>query len=101
MDLIGGYEQVRLEIADIESLLSFEENKRQAVWRGAVRMNNNRARLLKETKEKDWADVRAVKWANSSVILESDESVALSIPEHCKYQFVIQTEGNHFVPFLQ
>ena len=92
LDLVGGYEQVRREIANTE--VDFALKKKQAVWRGAVKTNKNRKDLLRVTAGNDWADVLGIQWANASDLKAQDSVKALTMPEHCQYQFVIQTEGN-------
>lgn len=91
LDLVGAYHDVRREIT--ESELPFEKKTKQAVWRGAVATNGHREELIKVTEKKDWADVRAIVWAGMSDLVSEDQAKALSMPEHCKYQFVIHTEG--------
>lgn len=90
-DLIGGYEQVRREIANTE--VDFTAKKKQVVWRGALKTNPLRTDLLKATANKEWANVQAMQWSNSTAVADQDLSNALAIPEHCQYQFVVQTEG--------
>jgi hypothetical protein len=91
LKLVGGYEQIRQEIEDIE--LEFSMKKKQAVWRGAVKTNEHRKELLRVTKEKEWADVKTVKWSSAADPKVSDGSPPISMPEHCQYQFLIHTEG--------
>jgi hypothetical protein len=88
--LIGGYEQIRREIADSE--INFADKKRQVVWRGVSGTNSLRKDLLRVTANKEWADVQDIEWANSTAV-DQVTSGAIAIPEHCQYQFVIQTEG--------
>lgn len=91
LDLVGAYDEVRREIAEAE--MDFDKKKKQAVWRGAVATNGHRAELIKVTEGKDWADVRAIVWAGVSDIASEDQAKALSMPQHCQYQYVIHTEG--------
>jgi len=87
LDLVGSYDQIRREIADSE--VAFEVKRKQVVWRGAVQTNKMREDLLKVTKQKYWADVKSIEWSGVSEV----KGDPLSMPEHCQYQFVIQTEG--------
>lgn len=91
LDLVGAYDEVRRKIAKAE--MKFEQKTKQAVWRGAVATNGHRDELIKVTENKEWADVRAIVWAGISDLVSEDQAKALSMPEHCKYQFVIHTEG--------
>ncbi|TWU70633.1 hypothetical protein ED733_001181 [Metarhizium rileyi] len=94
LDLVGAYNEVRQKIAEAET--KFEQKTKQAVWRGAVATNGHREELIKVTEKKDWADVRAIVWAGISDLISEDQTKALSMPEHCKYQFVIHTEGHSY-----
>jgi len=92
LDLVGGYEQIRREISEVE--IDFTSKKKQVVWRGAVSNNKNlRGRLVKVTEDKSWADVRDIEWQNATAVTVQDFAMQISMPEHCGYQFVIQTEG--------
>lgn len=91
LDLVGGYEQIRREILDTE--VDFSAKKKQVVWRGAVKTNKHREDLVRVTAGKEWADVQAILWANATEIKAQESVKALTMPEHCQYQFVIQTEG--------
>jgi len=91
VDLIGEYQQIRDEIATSE--LPFEQKRKQVVWRGSVRTNEQRRNLVKLTKGKKWADVQGVEWASATQVKSSDRRKMLSIPQNCQYQFLIQTEG--------
>ena len=93
LDLVGSYDDVRSGIA--ESEVKFEQKTKKAVWRGAKATNGHREELLKVTEKKDWADVRAIQWSSISDLISEDQAKALSMPEHCKYQFVIHTEGKY------
>jgi hypothetical protein len=93
LDLVGAYDEVRREIAEAE--VDFVKKKKQAVWRGAVATNEHREELIKVTENKEWADVKAIVWAGVSELNPEDSVKALSMPQHCQYQFVIHTEGTH------
>jgi hypothetical protein len=93
LDLVGAYDEVRREIAEAE--VDFAKKKKQAVWRGAVATNEHREELIKVTENKEWADVKAIVWAGVSELNPEDNVKALSMPQHCQYQFVIHTEGTH------
>jgi hypothetical protein len=95
VDLIGGYEDIRREIAATEP--AFEEKERKVVWRGARKTNENRAHLLEISEGKSWADVSSIDWRDSSHVPEHEVN-AMSVPEHCGYQFVIQSEGKLSFP---
>ncbi|KAH7319226.1 glycosyl transferase family 90-domain-containing protein [Rhexocercosporidium sp. MPI-PUGE-AT-0058] len=94
LDLVGGYDQIRLEIADIE--IDISEKKPQVVWRGAVKTNKFRRDLIKVTNGKTWADVKGIAWQDATELKAQDHGKAISIPEHCLYQFLIQTKGHSY-----
>lgn len=91
LDLVGGYDEIRREISDAE--IDFAAKKKQAVWRGALATNEHRPELIRATEGKEWADVKAISWAGVSELTPEDQGKAISMPQHCQYQFVIHTEG--------
>jgi hypothetical protein len=88
---IGNYEQVRAEVKANEP--GWEKKIPKAVWRGDVKTNKLRNELLRATRGKDWADVQDIRWENSTTIAAGSAASALSMREHCEYQFLLQTEG--------
>jgi hypothetical protein len=94
LGLVGGYEQIRRQISEVEHNLEFRSKIKLAMWRGAVKSNKYRKELLNVVKGgEDWADVKSIRWANARKVMGKDEGIAISIPDHCRYQFVIHTEG--------
>lgn len=91
LDLVGSYEQIRREIKDIE--IPFRDKRKQVLWRGAVKTNTQREELMRVVEGKDWADVKDIGWKGSTEVKAGDVGEAMSIPDHCLYQFVLQTEG--------
>lgn len=88
VDLIGGYEDIRKQISALET--DYNLKKKEVVWRGARKTNPMRENLIRGTEGKTWADVESVDWRDASHVKSVE---AISIPEHCGYQFVLQTEG--------
>ena len=82
-DVVSSYERVRQKIVEVEP--PFNEKIPKAVWRGAA-LNSQRETLLDVSKEKPWSDVQAIVWGDA-------ESNMLPIYDHCRYMFVIHTEG--------
>lgn len=93
IDLVGGYEQIRQEITSSMIDSNFAGKKKQVIWRGAKKTNNLRNDLLRVAKGQDWADVQAIEWSSASDVKAQDSQKALSMVDHCRYQFVLQTEG--------
>lgn len=94
LDLVGEYNQIRQEIFYTEN--DFFNKSRKVVWRGAVKTNKHRQNLLRVTAGKEWADVQAIRWASASKLKTQDLGNALSMADHCQYQFVLQTEGHSY-----
>jgi hypothetical protein len=97
--LIGGYEEMRLEIQELEK--PFEEKIPKVVWRGDRKNNPNRMKLIEGTEGKEWADVRDIQWRDARHITGYDSDKTITVPEHCLYQFVIQTEGMNLLTLAQ
>jgi hypothetical protein len=91
LNLVGVYEQIRQEIADTEP--DFDTKRKQALWRGALKTNQYRKDLLRMTTDKEWADVKGIKWSSATDPTVNDGTKPISMSEHCQYQFLIHTEG--------
>ncbi|KAH7114504.1 DUF821 domain-containing protein [Dendryphion nanum] len=92
LELVGGYEEIRAEISENEP--PWGNKVAKLLWRGSAKTNSVRADLLRVSKGKIWADVHDVQWKNRTDVGEEESPVA--IPEHCDYQFLIQTEGRSY-----
>ncbi|KAJ8071408.1 hypothetical protein OCU04_001729 [Sclerotinia nivalis] len=92
LNMVGENSKVRGEIFKREK--NFFDKTRKVIWRRAVKTNIGN--LLRITAGKEWADVRAVRWAGASKLKIQDAGNALSMSEHCQYQFVLQTEGRSY-----
>jgi alpha-ketoglutarate-dependent taurine dioxygenase len=91
LELVGGYEQIRMQIEENEPQWSNKIPK--LFWRGAEKQNEVRTYLKKETRGKKWADVKEVGWKNRTDVSASSAGTATSIVDHCDYQFLAHTEG--------
>ncbi|KAF2433760.1 hypothetical protein EJ08DRAFT_583334 [Tothia fuscella] len=94
LDMLGEYSQVRSNIREKEP--GWESKIPKLVWRGAAGTNKLRKTMLKVVKGKAWADVREVLWKSATVLKKESEGAALSMAQHCGYQFVLQTEGRSY-----
>jgi hypothetical protein len=96
LDLVGEYEQIRSDMLDNE--VEWEKKIPKAFWRGAIKTNKDlRGALMSVTRDKSWADVDQVIWKSRTDVTAG--SAALPITDHCKYQFLIHTEGKRaFLP---
>lgn len=88
-------EQLTKEIAATE--VDFANKKKQVVWRGALKTNNEVKELIRTTAGKDWADVSAMERQDLKGKMDGEET-ALPMAEYCRYQFVLQTEGIVLLP---
>jgi hypothetical protein len=96
--LIGEYTEVRKKIAYREP--EWDKKTPQLLWRGVVDMGTVRADLIKATEGKAWSNVRGMAWAGrggtEGASPESRQD-ALEISDHCKFQYLIYTEGMSLV----
>ncbi|KAJ5085177.1 hypothetical protein N7532_009948 [Penicillium argentinense] len=101
---VGPYQEVRQRIAAIDDGetapdgtitpgLSFQDKKKQLVWRGSLATNPGiRTKLLKASSTKSWASVRVIDWDDETDIRYN----LLPIEDHCRYMFLAHTEGRSF-----
>ena len=74
----------------VDASTPWNEKSPSAVWRGTPHYAPEiRERLIEVTKDKSWADVKIV-------TVGKDEQYFLSLDQHCKYQYVLQTEGTSY-----
>lgn len=64
----------------------------KAIWRGATMGLKIRNDLLEASKDKPWSDIKTLDWKNKDTI----KSELLSMSDHCKYQYLIHTEGTTY-----
>ena len=83
--------------SELQSILNEEEDDfldkiPKLVWRGALGVagRSMREALLQHTEGQGWSDVQTITWRNETSIKEN----LISMEDHCKYMFVVQTEGN-------
>jgi hypothetical protein len=94
LEPVRGYEFIRAEIVANENKTDKWNRKvPKVVWRGAVKTNKLRETLVGVTRGKGWADVQGIQWKNGTHASEWDVANAISMVDHCAYQYVVQTEG--------
>jgi len=86
---IGAYHEVQRKAIAMDKKVAFAAKIPKVVWRGAILGLAVREKLLSVTKGKDWADVRTLDWGKH----ESWVNDKLTMDEHCKYKYVMHTEG--------
>lgn len=84
----GAYTEVRRAMKKLESDMLFEKKIPKLVWRGAA-LIEDRAKLLEQTQDKDWADVRTINWQDAKDLEEHH----LALQEHCRYMFIAHVSG--------
>jgi hypothetical protein len=91
LGMIGEYTQFLSQVKETEK--GWETKIPKIVWRGAAGTNSIRKDLLAVTKGQEWADVEEVFWKSATELKAGSVETALTMPQHCNYQFVMQTEG--------
>lgn len=94
LDLIGSYEQVRVEM--VQNEVPWAKKVQKLVWRGALKTNKVRYSMYRATRGKEWADVEEIKWKNRTEVSDGSAASALSMADHCKYQYLLHTEGRSY-----
>jgi hypothetical protein len=85
--------QAKAEWAEEEEGLTWNNKTAKLLWRGVPSMGPTiRDRLIHVTKDKSWADVKALVWSDK----KSMENDYMTMPQHCEYQYLAQTEGNTY-----
>ncbi|RAL62148.1 hypothetical protein DID88_002632 [Monilinia fructigena] len=94
ISFIGTIDEALSKIEHIEKNTRWTEKIDKAVWRGtdgSIQFGNKdlRPSLILKGKEKEWADIEALKWNTNG---ESAEN-AIGIEDFCKYKYIVYTEG--------
>lgn len=91
----GSTKDILLEVEEAEKHedLTWSKKAQQLLWRGVARMGPEiRDKLLEVTGGKSWADVKELGWGDP----DSMKNDYKTMPEHCNYKYVAQTEGNTY-----
>ncbi|KAJ3120879.1 hypothetical protein HK100_012608 [Physocladia obscura] len=96
---VDSYDTVRVEALEVEKSIHLSGGEKKKIdkllWRGAA-MTDLRKKLL-TMKDQPWADFQEIDWDCIEKHETSgnckDHSDLKSIPEHCNYKFLMQTEG--------
>lgn len=90
---IGPYKDIRRRIAAVDDGSSFNDKKKQLVWRGSLATNPElRSKFLKSTLGRSWTSVRVIDWDDENDLRFN----LLPMEEHCRYMFLAHTEGRSF-----
>jgi hypothetical protein len=98
LPFIGPVDQALSKIRAVEESFKGKWGHKidKVVWRGTAWFNSVgntdlRPKLLKVTKEKDWADVQNLEWVSNGEKAKN----SIGIEDFCKYKYVIYTEVSH------
>lgn len=94
LELVGAYEQIRVEM--VQNQLPWRERIPKVLWRGALKTNEIRKTMYRLTRNKDWADIKEVKWKNRTDVSASSATSSISMADHCNYQYLLHTEGRSY-----
>ncbi|KAJ5201986.1 CAZyme family GT90, partial [Penicillium cinerascens] len=84
---------LKVESAEKQDGWTWSKKAKKLLWRGVARMGPEiRDKLLEVTNGKSWADVKELGWGDPA----SMKNDYKTMPEHCDYQYVAQTEGNSY-----
>ncbi|RPA82257.1 hypothetical protein BJ508DRAFT_414288 [Ascobolus immersus RN42] len=91
---VNSYATVRLraDAVDKKYGMKVAGKKPKAIWRGNVMGLQVRKDLLKYAEGKPWSDIKVLDWRNKKTI----KTELLSMSDHCKYQYLIHTEGHTY-----
>ncbi|KAL5452588.1 hypothetical protein PMIN07_008336 [Paraphaeosphaeria minitans] len=94
LDLVGSYEQIRVEMA--QNQLAWKDRVPKVLWRGALKTNKVRQTMYQATRGKIWADIEEIKWQNRIEVSGGSAASAISMVDHCKYQYLLHTKGRSY-----
>ncbi|KAJ5227218.1 CAZyme family GT90 [Penicillium citrinum] len=84
---------MKIEEAEQAGKTDWTSQIRKLFWRGVARMGPEiRDKLLAVTENKEWADVKELGWGDA----ESMKTDYKTMPDHCEYKYIAQTEGNTY-----
>ncbi|EXJ89791.1 hypothetical protein A1O3_02858 [Capronia epimyces CBS 606.96] len=91
---VGTMREVQLKATLTEQVdgWSWSTKLPKLLWRGATMGLELREKFLEVTKDKPWADVKALKWKDNDSMVNDLKSM----PEHCQYKYLAHTEGNSY-----
>ena len=90
--LVNGFTEFQDQADLVEEEVPWTKKKDQLFWRGNVRMNVERERLVSicELHNETWGNVRDIDWGN---LKEGDRS---DMADHCRYKFLAHVEGARY-----
>jgi hypothetical protein len=86
---VGTWPEVRSKTRALQAKLPFEAKIPKLLWRGTVGFGSKiRGALVKASAGRSWSAVEALEW-----LAPDFKDHAVTMPDHCGYQFVAHTEG--------
>ena len=89
---VGSMHEVRLKAMEKDAGYAWQRKIGKLMWRGATMGLSLRERLLAVTDKKPWSDVKELHWHDATSMADDLKSM----PEHCEYKYLMQTEGNSY-----
>jgi hypothetical protein len=94
LDLVGAYEQIRVEM--IQNQISWEDKEQKLLWRGVLWTNKIRKIMYQVTRNKPWADVEEIMWKDRDQVSSKFSALTIPTSDHCAYQYLMHTEGRSY-----
>ncbi|KAF3484072.1 DUF821 domain-containing protein [Arthroderma uncinatum] len=89
---VGSMKEVQMKAEVAEQAWPWTKKIPRLFWRGATMGLEVRDKLVEITKDQPWADVKPIIWRNN----ESMKNDLRSMPDHCEFKYLAQTEGNTY-----
>ncbi|OAL71096.1 hypothetical protein A7D00_4759 [Trichophyton violaceum] len=89
---VGTMQEVQMGAEREEHTWAWPKKIPQLFWRGATMDLEVRERLIQVTRDQPWADVKPITWRDN----DSMQNDLRSMPEHCRFKYLAQTEGNSY-----
>ena len=97
---VGSYGEVQRKAEAMEESTNnpsghawaWKDKKKELFWRGATMNLEVRKKLIELTANKEWADVKEIKWRDE----DSMKNDLKTMDEHCQWRFLAHVEGNSY-----
>ncbi|EEQ33050.1 hypothetical protein McanMca71_003766 [Microsporum canis] len=89
---VGTMQEVQTKAEQEEQTWTWPKKIPKLFWRGATMGLEVRDKLIEVTHGQPWADVKPIIWRDK----DSMKNDLRSMPEHCEFKYLAQTEGNSY-----
>ncbi|KAK2875961.1 hypothetical protein FQN49_001482 [Arthroderma sp. PD_2] len=89
---VGTMQEVQMKAEYAEQTWLWKKKAPKLFWRGATMGLEVRDKLVEVTKGQPWADVKPIIWRDE----DSMKNDLRSMPDHCEFKYLAQTEGNSY-----